>query len=332
MFEEHAATNYKIQCIFYSFILILCICLCLWTVYHIQIHLNSSDNKKIPVRSISFSILGMTGFILNIIFQIVYLIITINVFDHNEDPYHMLVTQIPNALSYAFLFGGQTCIQLLFIYRLVMIFENTQYEISYKTILLFYMLSITFFINCILVCVTHLLLHCQLISWKIGEILYAIFFISAAILDFVISATMLYLFVNRLFKVVLIVDDNEWNDNKTQKKVLPILNMITRYFVLTVYSIGAVQIYLILAGILHLHAIFDSNYHSQILLMVFYYFYPIQSLIAVYCCAANFIFAEKLYHLCCGQCHKCCVRQWMSKARRQMNVKNNVYMLMVHNK
>eukprot|EP01084_Bolivina_argentea_P035127 65156_1 len=157
------------------------------------------------------------------------------------------------------------------------------------------------------------MMHSAVISWKFGQILYVVLFIFGSICDFVLCVTLLYLFINRLFKVVLIVD-NEWSGNKTKQKMLPILHVITRYFILTVYSIIGVQLIVLTGGAIHGHAVFDRNYR-KISQIIFYYFYPFQSLIAVYCCAANFVFSDKLYGLCCNKLHKYCVKQWMMKAK-----------------
>ena len=323
----------EIQFIYYCLVLILCICIFSYTIYKIRVHLSNTSNsgsdqqqKKIPKRTIILSIVSMIAFMLNIVCQLIYIIVAVPVNDYVFDS---LQAQIPNGLSFAFMFFGQSCIHLLFISRLQSVFKSTQYAISYKTILLFYALVMSFLVFTILISLFHILMHQEVISWHDGQIAYSVLFAIVGILDLTICTILLYLFINRLFSISILVD-NEWKGKETRNKLSPILNVITRYFILTVYSIIALQFFLFIGGVVHGHAAFDHNTsYSPWSLEIFYYYFPLQSLIAVYSCAVNFHFGGKLYRCCCGSIHDFCVKKWMIKAKdRIINKSNNDYMLL----
>eukprot|EP01084_Bolivina_argentea_P245314 410725_1 len=315
-------TEYTVEACEYSFLFILCLVIFIYTGHQIKIHSSNTVplKQRITKSIIGLTILGMLGFMINLLLQIFY------VFFHDSNK---MFAEICNASSIVFLFFGESMGHLLFIDRLNSVFYNTQYSISNHSRKLFYVLTAIFFSNWIVYFIVHILVHSdnQVISWNVAEILYTILFWFGAIMDFVIVSMLSYLFLHRLFLVSVSVND-EWLGNETEMKISPILHVVSKYFILTTISIIAVQVFLISGAMLDVHVLaFNDDTYPKLLMHIYWYMYPVQSLVAVYCFALNFHFSERLYLFFCGSLHKCCMKRFMAKAKSKIIGKTDYVLL-----
>ena len=304
----------------YSIILILCLGIFTRTIY--QIHYFNQKRvarSQIKKSNIILTICGMLGFIINLILQITFLFV-----DQKLDT----LSEMVDSISVAFLFGGQCCVHLLFIDRLNAVFKKTQFRISHHALVIFYLMTFTFLLNWIAYSILHNLCYFGITNRDSTEIMHAILEWSGAFLDVSLCSMLLYLFTKRLFLVSISVND-EWLGNTTKYQLLPALNVIARCFILTVVSMIGVQITVIMAAMLDTDTIiFKEKVYPPVFLSIFWYIYPIQSLVAVYCLALNFYFANPLYMLLCGCIHRKCLKILLKRAKSSI-VDRNEYNLMI---
>eukprot|EP01084_Bolivina_argentea_P280451 479629_1 len=313
--------EYVVEITEYAVILLLCEIIFIHTIYRIFIHhWKQRLTNTNSISNIVLTLCGMSGFITNLILQIIFLCI-----DRKLDT----LSEMANAISITFLFGGQCCVHLLFINRLHSVFKQTKYKISNCVLISFYSMTFIFFLNWVAYSIFHALLHFNVTNRNTTEILYATFEWNGAFMDLVLCSMLLYLFISRLF-LVSISENDEWIENQTTYKLLPILNIIARYFILTTISMIIVQTTLILVALIDTdEIIFKREMYPPLYISVFWYIYPIQSLVSVYCLALNFHFSKHLYMCLCGWVHKCCVTALMKRAKSNI-INNTEYQLLVH--
>ena len=196
-----------------------------------------SPNNRLPRNTVILCVLGMIGFILNLLTQICHLI-DVGV---NDD----IIGIYFESFSYVFLFFGVSMGHLLFMDRLSDVFSDAvTFRISYKTIKIFQTLVIIFFSTWIIFTIVHILEIHSIISHETTDQISIILLWFGAFIDIIITIILSSLFTQRLFMLSLSVSD-EKIEVETKQTLYPILDSITRYFILTIVSISVVLIILI---------------------------------------------------------------------------------------
>ena len=195
----------------------LCAAFCIIIIFMISVHLCGYDlcliytgESNKPIKPVQYlSIFSILSFIICLLSQLYIITSTDNQYEFQDNSIPLIVIISTNIISWTF---GQLFLYLLFIANLYYTFINTSLELSKLTfIILFIMVSI-FALSRLAYIAYYIFYYFYIVSTD-NFSFFAVFIVSfTELIDLILSIMLVYIFVNRLFKLFVM--------NKEQKSLL----------------------------------------------------------------------------------------------------------------
>ena len=211
---------------------------------------------------------------------------------------------------------AQSLTYIIFIQRLKTTFKATKYASSSCTYNILYFVAILFIIPEIVKDVSHFLINH--FTLKMADITIIIEFIVSSIIDLVLSITLLYLFLRKLYSLNVDIARLSDNENKLRLKYKQINNIIANISILSIWSLISTQLLMIAICIeFFMHNIEANTMH--IVSTIWMIIWTLDCCINSFCLFLSFDFALGWYLCACSRCHKDCVKCCSTMTRYNNN-------------
>lgn len=200
---------------------------------------------------------------------------------------------------------AQSLTYIIFIQRLKTTFKNTKYASTSCTYNILYFVAVLFIIPEIAKDVSHFVNNH--FTLKTADITIIIESIISSMIDLVLSITLLYLFLKKLYSLNLDIARLSDGDHKLRLKYKQINNIIAKISILSIWSLTSTQLLMIAVCIeFFMHNIEANTMH--IISFIWMIIWALDCCINSFCLFLSFDFALGWYLCACTKCHKDCVK------------------------
>eukprot|EP01084_Bolivina_argentea_P300689 518559_1 len=237
----------------------------------------------------------------------------------------------PNFLSFPWLLGEASFAMALISYDILMLlrlhftFKDSAYRSSNST---YYFYFVLFGLHAMSVLVLGYLTNLQRDKYEEMKIISGVI---STLMGLVVGLSLIYLFIYKLFQIVLSTSNNDWNvsNNINNWNVTldanqeHLLNTIVKQSLLGI--VGIISRYIVSAMWFIVSLILGKENWNENIELIYHYSFAIGTIIEVYCVYLSFAFTKKCYNMSCYCCHKCCMACSKGKTKRRLTQINMDY-------
>merc|ERR1712129_28064 len=131
--------------------------------------------------------------------------------------------------------------------------------------------------------------------------------------DLALSLSMILLFISKLWHLTedLVLSQNEshnQNEHVLQSRMQPIIHLIAKIVILSLFAIISSQIQVILHCFYTLSYVHSEQEVDYNFIIISYYFWAVNNFMNIVVVFLSFDYNLFLYHRTCGLLHECCMR------------------------
>lgn len=272
------------------------------------------------------SLISIIGFIIAYIAQLLYLILyndrSFKSLSKNERIIQMI---IDGMIRFAWS-SGEALTHILFLWRLHKTFYGTKYQSSMTVFKLCYIGIATFIILQIGVIIVRTLWNLFILNnANLYSLLLFILESSMVLLDLMISVILVSLFTKKLFAVNCSLSDINNTTFSTKRIKLTesqssLISVISKYTILSIIAIGTSSIIQMIQSCVQILWFFEHNEKNitYIMMLSYWYLWPVDIIINIWCIYLNLEHSQKQYDFCCGKLQIYCNLWCKSIAKKKI--------------